>query len=400
MDVLPIVTVNEVSPTTPLFPESTKTSSPRAVAAALADLFADERHADPSRNALLAERSVMRVVTQTVSQALLSQSGYAAVTNGSQSVLFHVIRSEDFLPAASDDRLPARHVVVRVSRAFETGWRIQPGAAHALVALVRLGIRAVSESGGDSACRARDCALRVGNAGDAATEFFYEDRVKGDYQRMLASLGREKENRKTDVLIQKLLKKHQGVVTIGTTAIVLKSVLKGRKVVMKLWNEADVDTLSDLLSEIRIFKSLRERFGYLLGEAVPDLVVCREEPASEAVLVTAWVGRAVFWDEMGQLRVGDNVDSQLVGVYDERQILEAALFSLQLLHDCGIAHGDIALKNLRVGRRADGNGKFVWHAWWVDLALAEIDLDSNQCYAFDMFRFERERVEKILVQDF
>lgn len=402
---LPMVSVNAQRADAPLLPEGTKTSSACAVAASLADLFADERLADPARADVPLARFVMRAVARAVTQALLSTTGYAALTNGVQSVLFRVERREDddgggsgVVAGGGTHVLGGRNVVVRVSRAFDADWRGRAGPAHALVALVRLALRHAARDTERAGC-VRDCALRVGDAGNAATECIFDDRIRGDYPRLLAQLGQDRVDARASAKVARLLRWHRGVLAVGAACVVLHAETGGRAVVLKYWNEVDLDGLSDLHSEMRIYRFLRDRHAHLLGVAVPDLVVCRDEPHTDAVLVLTHVGHAVFRNAAGALCVGDARDFEEVAVVDERKIVDAARQSLRQLHACGVAHGNVSIRNLRVQRRADGRSRSWWGAWWIDLALAEEELDSSNSCEFDMFRFERERVGKILLQD-
>lgn len=55
-----------------------------------------------------------------------------------------------------------------------------------------------------------------------------------------------------------------------------------------------------------------------------------------------------------------------------RAIGEAALKSLRAIHECGISHGDISLRNLRLKLKeeADEACSKSWRACWIDYGLA------------------------------
>lgn len=65
-------------------------------------------------------------------------------------------------------------------------------------------------------------------------------------------------------------------------------------------------------------------------------------------------------------------------------VSNAAMQSLRLLHECGILHGDIDLRNLRAQRVTSGDEKSVnvkgqnyWRCWWIDLGKAQDGISSD-----------------------
>lgn len=503
--VLPLVSVVSVQPTTPLLPESTKSSSPYAVAAALTDCFADARLANPALNDLVSLQAVMNAITQAITAALLSQSGVAAVTNGTHALALRVDRIEDVpsrrsskfgdvtqrseIPkdasyittdkrkqfqsnnrSKNSNRGSKREcnrpgIMVWVSRIFEMDWRNsdRAGPAHAIVAAIRAGLRC--KLGNQSRpSLVRECVLRVGNAQPEVvfddgppwtvfssvlagsilsnnfipTDFYFTPSNRNlisnssDYKSTKQHSSFEVVRNDCDSansLISEVIQGHEGVLARGASSIVLRSsVLMKRpagfescqdyrtnkleleeandfetytssgsdnvKVAVKVWNDVHIDGLCDLLHDISVFRSLYDRAPLLLGIAVPRVIAWRTSPTRNAALVTELVGKAVRL-EKNSLLVGDEDEGEhrmerVVGA-DARALIDAARRSLRLLHEVGIAHGDVALHSLRVQRDSNRIGR--WRAWWVDLSHAFDDVDAPD---FDMCRFEIERVEKLL----
>lgn len=385
---LPLIAICEVNNRSPLLPEGTKTSSARAVAASLDDLFSNAGHADPPLTHLHGVHAVTREVATAVSYALLSNSGISAVTNGIHTLLFRVDHS-------SHSR--SRPVSVRVSCAYRSDSCGRGSPARALIAAVRAAGMVV-EGKMDRVAEVRKCAITVGNAN---AESFVDDRVHGNYSSLISSLGvgAEEEARVVNDAIETLLQRNEGVLEVGCNGVVLKSVFNGMSVMVKYWNERDLDGLDVILHEIRMYEFLRRTFPHVLGKAVPRLILSRDAPQTEATLVTELIGQSLKRSEDGLLRIGDESTGwELVGYGEERKIIEAVRQSLDVLHRCRVSHGYINLCNVRVQRQRTALG-WSWRALWVDLGHAEEEMDSVCSQDFDVFRFEMEMVEKLLFQD-
>lgn len=310
-------------------------------------------------------RTVMAAYEVAIAHALLSQSGCAAVTNGQNAVLLRV-------HACVHD---AKRIVVSVSRAF--GGR---GMVHALAGLVGLGVQLGGELGREE--DVRECAVRVGNV---HTEFFFDRFAKERGGRRLR-LGFQRGGGVTDGIIDKLLMEHCGVIGMGRSGVVLRSAFGKMNVAVKYWNEVDMDGLVELLDEIGVYRHLSEKFEEIVGVAVATPLVMRCEPKAEAMLVTEYVGSGLRRGKNGRLCMGDGDVWEEIADEDICEIRCAALNSLSLLHDCRVAHGDVALRNVRV-RRTDDENK--WMAWWIDLGHAEDECEDECSFEFDRFRFEQ-----------
>lgn len=68
----------------------------------------------------------------------------------------------------------------------------------------------------------------------------------------------------------------------------------------------------------------------------------------EVLLVTEYVGKEIARDEHDVLLIVENDKKEKVNPTSEARIRKAAVQSLESLHENGIMHGDIALRNLRI----------------------------------------------------
>lgn len=333
-------------------------------------------------------RVVLQVVAQALSQALLSQSGCVGLTNGMYAVLFMV----------QPDELDENGVIVRVSRGFRAERRSPGGPTHALAALSRHAIDTVRKNEMLPGV-VRECALRVGNA---RTECYFDDRLPGGCRRPVARLGVDGGVSDTDKWLREVMGKHYGVIGLGSSGVVLESSWNGKRVAAKLWNERDLDGLRDLLDEIRMYRILQEDDMGVLGVCVPRLVMSRDEPETEAVLVTELVGKSLRRGDEGILLMGEGEEWEAVELWEEENIITAAKKSLRRLHESGILHGDVCMENVRVARRRRFGG-WTWRVWWIDLGQAELAVEVGGSEWGDdeigLFQLEMKRVDEILNLD-
>lgn len=362
---LPITSIKHAQGTT-LFPENTKINSPRAMAACYNDIFSDEQYADPTIRHFDRIRAIMKLVAGAVTQALCTQTGCCALTNGYQAVLFCVNKSL---------HQQQQKVQVMVSRVF------QVDMPDAIVGMVRHAMHMWGACD-HIAATIRDCALAVGNV---QTRYSFDSlnafRVQGMYS-----------TSSKDDSIDHMLAMHQGVIGVGSSGVVLKSQWQGQLVAVKWWNEVDMEGVTELLDEMRMYELMRKKGDDLIGRAVPNVLFLRNERMADAVLVTEFVGRGLRRGKDAHLLIGDGVEWQRVHKQDEQGVVEAARKSLNMIHQAGIAHGDVALENLRVDLNNSGeDGRKEWNAWWIDFGRAEIiDEDDVGCIEMDLMRFEDE----------
>lgn len=389
----------------------------------------------------------MKAMAHAVSVALLTKSGCAGITNGTQALIIRVSRIEDFHDdndVCDDDMLENtdKRIVVCVSRMFETDWRQRTGVAHALVACMRAGFdigtggrlkkkdHNVKNKGNemgqmDVSARTRECVVRVGNA---SPEVVFDDdevllssllRYGLCLGRSTSLFGEDNERREKNARIDSIIRRHTGVISVGSSDMVLRSTFDNEKahpskmVAVKLWNEADLDGLRDILDEIRMFKLLQQdrRYAHLLGEAIPRAFIWRDSPERDAVLVTEMEGCIVrhdgndggfylhMTDSSGKEELREEVSES-----DAQCIVSAARRSLQMLHDCGICHGDVCLRNVRASRPGVRNELAEWKVLWGNLAYADAEegmdgRDGKTSHDFDVMGFELERVDNLFSVD-
>lgn len=333
------------------FPDNTCIRSPSALAACYNDIFSDERFADPARMDVYDIRRVLAAVGRAVAAALCTRAGCAAITDGHVAVLLRVRPGDD------------GRVCVEVSRGFDCD------AGMALVGLVGWAEKCGLEQNG-----VRECVMRVGNA---KTKFWFD------------SMGRTRVGKWMGGFVEGLLKGCVGVAGVGGCGVVLESRWKGRAVAIKYWNEECVDGLRELLDEIGVYRMLVERFPHVVGQVVPKMIYYGVE-TGEGVLVTEFVGRGLR-REAGRLMIGDERKGwEEMNQEDEAAVVQAAKTSLFTLHECGVAHGDVRLDNLRVGRLQGhvGGTNGGWMAWWIDLAHAEDVFEDRYSAHIDVVQFE------------
>lgn len=385
-DSLPIASVMQLQDDAILCTDHTRTSSARAMAASYNDIFSNDRHADSFRDEFHQIRRVMQVVATAVSHAMLSQSGCAAITNGRAAVLFKV-------EANVRDGVKTG-IVVYVTRVFNTASQhVTGGPVPGIVSLLRHALEMVDKAP-ETAKEMRECVLCIANCATAKSFSFDTLRT---CKRPLKRLGLDAEDNENDGIIDHLLRNHEGVMGVGSSSVMLRAQWEGRCVLVKYWNEAEQDGLATLLDEIRIYQKLQREHGDVLGSVVPRLIAFRDDPMPEVTLVTEKVGKGLRRREDGCLLVGEGAQWEEVEEGGKEGILSAATESLKRLHGCGIAHGDIALRNLRVERCKGGLlRKEGWRAWWVDLGHGEDGCDMNCTYEFDLFQCEMRMLATLL----
>lgn len=99
--------------------------------------------------------------------------------------------------------------------------------------------------------------------------------------------------------------------------------------------------------------------GFFRKRKTPPRQVCAATEVllsihSSAVLVTEYVGRRIWSSPGGILLVENSGEPEVLGAKEIPEIRRVALRGLQMLHESGFVHGDIALRNLRVEMRKEG----------------------------------------------
>lgn len=206
-----------------------------------------------------------------------------------------------------------------------------------------------------------------------------------------------KESHLDDALME-LFRNNKGVLAEGGSSSVLDGVWDERRVAVKLWNQHHEEGRETLRNEIVIYRFLQQECPFVLGSAVPMLILAWDNPecdsiyGGEVILVTEQVGRDLVRGVDGRLRFRCDGGFKLVDPAEEHAIRDSALKSLDELHSNGIIHGDVALRNMRVERQEnDVNSSVCWSVWWVDLGHAMkiknkmernlISLDNNDCFS-------------------
>lgn len=186
---------------------------------------------------------------------------------------------------------------------------------------------------------------------------------------------------------------NKGIVATGSSGIILRGLWRGNEVAIKIWSGELRSGLNALRREIRIYKKLQSNCPSILGSAVPKLMLGWEEPNHDSVyrniliLVTEFVGKEVLRDINGDMWLAVSDGYVKVDVGDEPHICESALRSLKELHDNGFAHGDVALRNLRISCRRIGS-VLSWTCWWLDLGISKEVRKTSDRIRFDLDRKE------------
>lgn len=173
-----------------------------------------------------------------------------------------------------------------------------------------------------------------------------------------------------------------------------------QKVAVKILSRECRSGLKALRREINRYTKLQSTCPSILGSALPRMLLAWDEPNHKSVyrsiviLITEFVGKEVVRDIHEQMWLVGSEGREKVHVSEEPAVYESALQSLQKLHENGFAHGDVALRNLRISRKR--NGAFSnWICWWIDLGLStevstqrekiRFDLDTKKCRSLFQF---------------
>lgn len=190
--------------------------------------------------------------------------------------------------------------------------------------------------------------------------------------------------------LAKIIETNEGVIGLGSSAIVLGGNYKGHRVAVKSWNGLNRDGLRCILREIEIYRFLLRNGEGLLGAVIPCVRIARATPGEDAVLVTDRVGESVKRATDGKLLISSRKGWMKLQQGDIEGLGKAAVHSLKLLHHSGILHGDVSLPNLRAQPSQPpypsvGN-KYSWRVWWIDLgrsrqcsACLEMEMELDGC---------------------
>ena len=88
------------------------------------------------------------------------------------------------------------------------------------------------------------------------------------------------------------------------------------------------------------------------------------------------------------------VGNEELGQEDVEMLLDEASRSLKVLHECGILHGDVAVRNIRAKHVADEVGRKKWRVWWIDLGCATV------CWSETTWKWEQDRCRKMFEVQF
>lgn len=207
------------------------------------------------------------------------------------------------------------------------------------------------------------------------------------------------EHRSVEDNLKDIFTSNKGVLGIGRSGVVLKGTWEGTQVAIKTWNRENEEGYQDLCREIRMCSLIETVCPQILGSSVPRVLLKTEVKSSDThhfesvvqhpdiALVTEFVGVGVKRNEEGKLNIIDGAIKEAVGVSDEAQICAAAVRSLFHLHENGILHGDVALRNLRVEKYGDKfrSNAMCWRACWIDLGKATyLNVETDSAFRYDM----------------
>lgn len=188
--------------------------------------------------------------------------------------------------------------------------------------------------------------------------------------------------------LAEILETSEGVIGIGSSAIVLGGLYRGQRVAVKSWNGVNREGLHCFLHELEMYKFLLQSNAPVLGIGIPFFRIAKAYPVEDAVLIIDHVGETIMRSCNGKLMMRSGKLWAELPKRDIKEIGRAAVYSLKKLHYSGILHGDISLRNLRVQRldHVSVKSKPSWRAWWIDLGLSwhccperERELEVREC---------------------
>lgn len=99
--------------------------------------------------------------------------------------------------------------------------------------------------------------------------------------------------------LKNLFMTNRGILSTGSRGVVLKGVLNGQEVAVKMWSREIGSGMKALCREIEIYKKLQAKCPFVLGFALPKMLLGWDEPRHNSVykdmviLITAYIGEEI-----------------------------------------------------------------------------------------------------------
>lgn len=321
----------------------------------------------------------MDIMSSAVSMALLTTTGYAAVTNGQHC----------FVIAVRSHCTASRRLNVLVSRGFD----VSANGVYSLLACVMNSVKVKKKE--DKGRLLRQAVLMIGN---------HTPKIK-------YSMVDERSSSKNEMTMNKMVTLHKGVVMYTHDYTVLKSHHvnnQNKTVYIKIWNELNVEGYYDMDNEITNIHFLAngEETKQLFGSCIPTIFTYTDlnHPSTTDVvpIIVFNMNVANYYsitkDCDTTFYVVNDSDSEDVSVItkdmenERSDLIKSIQHGLKLLHECNLSYEDIQFDNFRLSKQAQETS-WKWKLWWINLApIVPVGADKDERHKQELFAFEIDQV--------